>query len=129
MLVLDANVLMRAVPGKRARALPAEYGERVEFVTPESAVDEARRHLPKVIERRKLPPEPFMTHLASLTTIAHQRLAPRDEDDWPVLAAALALDGPIWTEDTDFFRCGVASWATDRVDLCLVEAASVILKL
>jgi len=29
----------------------------------------------------------------------------RDPEDWPILAAALALDFPIWTEDTDFFEC------------------------
>jgi predicted nucleic acid-binding protein len=38
-----------------------------------------------------------------------QRLNKRDEEDWPVVAAALAFDCPIWTEDTDFFGCGVAT--------------------
>ena len=38
--------------------------------------------------------------------LARERIARRDEDDWPILAVALALDCPIWTEDTDFF--GVA---------------------
>jgi predicted nucleic acid-binding protein len=56
--------------------------------------------------------------------IARQRLARRDEDDWPILAAALALGCPIWTEDTDFFGCGVATWTTDRVELYLAEVAS-----
>jgi predicted nucleic acid-binding protein len=55
---------------------------------------------------------------------ARQRISCRDEDDWPVLAAALALECPIWTEDTDFFGCGVATWTTDRVELYLAEAAS-----
>jgi hypothetical protein len=44
--------------------------------------------------------------------LAGERIARRDEDDWPVLAAALALGCPIWTEDTDFFGCGVATWTT-----------------
>jgi len=55
--------------------------------------------------------------------IARERIARRDEDDWPILAAALALDCPIWTEDTDFFGCGVATWTTDRVELYLAEAS------
>jgi hypothetical protein len=46
----------------------------------------------------------------------------RDEDDWPVLAAALTFGCPIWTEDTDFFGCGVATWTTDRVELYLATA-------
>ena len=56
--------------------------------------------------------------------IARERLARRDEDDWPILAAALALRCPIWTEDTDFFGCGVATWTSDRVEMYLSEVAS-----
>lgn len=56
--------------------------------------------------------------------IARRRLARRDERDWPILAAALALQCPNWTEDTDFFGCGVATWTTDRVELYLSEVAS-----
>lgn len=138
MLVLDSNILMRAVLGKHARALLAKYGERIELVAPDVAFDEARKHLPQVIERRKLQQEPFMAYFASLAdivqtvelesysafeTIARQRLARRDEDDWPILAAALTLRCPIWTEDTDFFGCGVATWTTDRVELYLAETA------
>jgi predicted nucleic acid-binding protein len=59
----------------------------------------------------------------SFEYLARQRIAHRDEDDWPVLAAALALDCPIWTEDTDFFGCGVAIWTTDRVELYFAKAA------
>lgn len=138
MLVLDANILMRAVLGKHARALLAKYGERIELVAPDVAFDEARKHLPQVIERRKLQQEPFIAYFASLADIvqtvelesysafekiARQRLARRDEDDWPILAAALTLRCPIWTEDTDFFGCGVATWTTDRVELYLAEIA------
>jgi len=57
----------------------------------------------------------------SFERIARQRIAHRDEDDWPVLAAALALDCAIWTEDTAFFGCGVATWTTDRVELYLAD--------
>jgi hypothetical protein len=31
------------------------------------------------------------------------------------------LGCPIWTEDTDFFGCGVATWTTDRVEIYLAE--------
>ena len=44
---------------------------------------------------------------------ARKRLAARDPDDWPILAAALALGCPIWTEDTDFFGCGLATWTPE----------------
>ena len=136
MLILDANILMRAVLGKRTRALLAQYGERIEFAAPDAAFAEARTRLVEVIERRKLRAEPFMTYFHSLEeairtvefdeysafeAIARERIERRDKDDWPILAAALALGCPIWTEDTDFFGCGVATWTTDRVELYLAS--------
>jgi len=43
----------------------------------------------------------------------HEREAPgRDDDNWPVLAASLALACPIWTEDQDFFGTGASVWTT-----------------
>jgi len=41
MLVLDANIRMRAVLGKGARALLAKYGEGADFVAPDTAFHEA----------------------------------------------------------------------------------------
>jgi predicted nucleic acid-binding protein len=55
----------------------------------------------------------------SQRTAALQRTASRDADDWPILACALALDCPVWTEDADFFGAGVATWTTDRIALYL----------
>jgi predicted nucleic acid-binding protein len=60
---------------------------------------------------------------ASFETVARERIDKRDENDWPVLAAALVFGCPIWTEDTDFFGCGLATWTTDRVELYLAKAA------
>ena len=36
--------------------------------------------------------------------LARERIERRDPDDWPVVAVALMLDIPVWTEDQDFFR-------------------------
>jgi len=44
-----------------------------------------------------------------------QRLRGRDEDDWPMIATALAFECPIWTEDTDIFGTGIAVWTTRYV--------------
>ena len=57
---------------------------------------------------------------AGLQQQAVQRIAVRDADDWPVLACAMMIGGPVWTEDSDFFGAGVATWTTDRVELYLV---------
>ena len=50
---------------------------------------------------------------------ALKRIAVRDEDDWPVLACAMTLGCPVWTEDKDFFGTGVATWTSDRIALYL----------
>ncbi|WP_216321311.1 PIN domain-containing protein [Deinococcus aestuarii] len=37
---------------------------------------------------------------------------PQDPDDWPTVALALALNADVWTEDQDFFGCGLPVWRT-----------------
>jgi predicted nucleic acid-binding protein len=111
MLVLDANILIRAVLGKGTRLLLAKYGTRVDFFAPDVALSS----LESVIQMVEV------NVYARFEKVARQRLARRDEDDWPILATALALGYPIWTEDNDFFGCGVATWTSDRVELYLSE--------
>ena len=40
-------------------------------------------------------------------------------NNWPILAVALLLNCPIWTEDQDFFGVGVATWTTANIGLFL----------
>ncbi|HTG62817.1 MAG TPA: PIN domain-containing protein, partial [Terriglobia bacterium] len=51
--------------------------------------------------------------------LAREGVEVRDPDDWPVVAVALLLDLPIWTEDRDLFGSGVATWTTDRIEVYL----------
>jgi len=48
-------------------------------------------------------------------TTARNRIASRDVTDWPIVATALLLECPIWTEDRDFFGSGIATWTTQNV--------------
>jgi predicted nucleic acid-binding protein len=131
-VVLDANILIRAVLGVRVFFLISQYAKQVALVAPDTAFEEAREKLPAILQKRKVPVAEGLATLESLRAsieslpstvyspfeaIARQRLVRRDEDDWPILASALALDCPIWTEDTDFFGCGVATWTSDRIEL------------
>ena len=50
---------------------------------------------------------------------ARERLGERDPEDWPILASSLAVGCPVWTEDTDFFGCGVPTWTSSRVEMYL----------
>jgi len=54
---------------------------------------------------------------AGLQQQALKRIAVRDADDWPVLACAMVIGCPVWTEDADFFGTGVPTWTTDRIAL------------
>jgi predicted nucleic acid-binding protein len=58
---------------------------------------------------------------AAFETEARARLGGRDPDHWHILAASLALECPIWTEDTDLFGCGVATWTSSRIERFLSE--------
>lgn len=135
-IVLDANILIRAVLGKRVRELLLEHAESVKFFAPDVAYADARKYLPELLTKRGVNAIPAMTVLDALESIvqplefelyagfqqqALQRIAIRDADDWPVLACAMTIGCPVWMEDADFFGTGVATWTTDRVELYLMS--------
>jgi predicted nucleic acid-binding protein len=134
-IVLEANILIRAVLGKRVRDLILENAATVKFFAPDIAYGEARKHLPALLKKRGVDTSAAMVVLDRLEGIvqpidlelyegmkhqALQRIAVRDVDDWPVLACAMALGCPVWTEDADFFGTGVATWTSDRIALYFV---------
>lgn len=136
-LVLDANILMRAVLGRRVRQIIESHVEQAAFFAPDVAFADAHRHLPDVVRKQggdvaavaaalevleavsrnvvEVEAEAYVAH----RTAALSRIERRDPDDWPILAAAMALDCPVWTEDNDFFGTGVPTWTSDRVELYL----------
>ena len=133
-IVLDANILIRAVLGQRVRELILEYAATVQFFAPDVAYADARKYLPALLEKRGVKSAAAITVLDALESMvrplafdyyaglqqqALQRIAMRDADDWPVLACAMTIACPVWTEDADFFGTGVATWTTDRVGLYL----------
>jgi predicted nucleic acid-binding protein len=135
-LVVDANILVRAVLGRRVREIIETYAEQVSLFVPEVAYAEAEEHVPALVIRRSGDPDKAVKFLRSLRGLveligsevyggfentARERLGGRDPDDWPILASALAIGCPIWTEDTDFFGCGVPTWTTSRVTVFLRE--------
>jgi predicted nucleic acid-binding protein len=136
-LVLDANILLRAVFGVRVRELLESYEEMAEFYTPDVCFEDARKYIPDIASRRRLDPGVGFAVLDQIARIvevvdrslyeeyeelARARISSRDPDDWPVVAAALLLKAPIWTEDQDFFGAGVATWTSDRIELYLQDS-------
>lgn len=133
-LVVDANILVRAVLGKRVREVIERHVGQASFFVPDVAFAEAEEHLPALVIKRGGDPGKALAFLRSLAGLvdligsevyggfeaeARERLRERDPEDWPILASALAIDCPIWTEDTDFFGCGVATWTSSRVEMFL----------
>ena len=139
MIVLDANILIRAILGRRVRQLLEEYASvGVRFCAPDAAYADAETYLPDLLRKRGKSDADVLASLQYLEQFvepmdtesfgvfeeeARQRLRGRDEEDWPVLAAALALNYPIWTEDTDFFGTGVGVWTTNRIEIFLKAQA------
>jgi predicted nucleic acid-binding protein len=133
-LVLDANILIRAVLGRRVRSLLETYEDSIAFYTADVCFEGAREYIPGVLTGRRGDPQAGLILLQQILLLvqpvdrvlnldfeqlARERIAARDVDDWPVVATALMLQVPVWTEDQDFFGSGLATWTTDRVELYL----------
>lgn len=140
LLVVDANVLVGELLRVRGRELFEKDVLRLHVS--EEALDEALHEISRraaqivdqgrvnrpavdamldeargVIERR-ISPVPSEVY-APFEERATYRM-PRDPDDVPTVALALALggdDGPcgFWTNDGDFLGCGLPTWTTDTL--------------
>jgi predicted nucleic acid-binding protein len=135
MIVLDANILIRAALGRQALWLLETYGGHgIRFFAPDVAFTDAQKYLPPLLIKRGKPLAGLPATIESLRKMiesigrdlylpfeaeARQCLTGRGEDDWPVLASALGLAFAIWTEDSDFLGTGVAVWTTSRIEIFL----------
>ena len=99
---------------------------------PAICLNDAERHLVHIAAHREIPLQPLLRALhAAMRCIEvlevdfmsmHRTLSLellRHADGRPVLAAAIALDATIWSEDHDFFGIGVASVVCHNVELWL----------
>jgi predicted nucleic acid-binding protein len=139
LIVLDANILIRAVLGTRVRNQIFDNAGAVKFFAPDVAYDDARKYLPDLLEKRGVPAAAALAVLDALIPVvqpleadfyfavkrqALRRIGRRDPDDWPVLACAMILECPVWTEDVDFFGAGVATWSSASIDTFFEELKS-----
>ena len=131
-LVLDANIVIRAVLGQRVRELLLTHAHSVTFFTPDVCIVDAKKYLPIIFEKRQLAVAPALAILNQLENLlqvvdwsiyseyaveAKMRMKTRDVQDWPIVATALTLNCPVWTEDQDFFGSGLSVWTTDRIQI------------
>jgi|SRR5580704_3374809 predicted nucleic acid-binding protein len=142
MLVLDSNILIRAVMGRRVRQLLETYAARgIRFYSPDISFTDASKYLPVLLKdrgRQETDVAGALQYFAQLIisvgpefygpfeSESRQRLRGRDEDDWPVLATALGLACAVWTEDADFFGTGIGVWTTRNVEIFLKTKSSIL---
>lgn len=138
-IVLDANILFRAILGTKVPAQLDRYKADIDFFTPTFCYEELRKYLPKITEAKNLPVAPFNEAIDALEKVvlplgkeiyshrkeeAKERINARDINDWPIVALALTLNCPVWTEDQDFFGTGLATWNSKNVEIYLSNAES-----
>jgi predicted nucleic acid-binding protein len=121
-LVADANVLLSAVIGGRA-SLVLRHDKIEQVFTPSAAYDDVFEYLPSLAKKRRLALDTLLLACAALPvtvverpeyqeklSTARRRMGGRDQDV-DVLALALTLDLPVWSNDNDFEDSGV-EWLT-----------------
>jgi predicted nucleic acid-binding protein len=127
-LVLDANILVRLIVGRRAAIEFAEAQRRgIAFSTTSHQLEESRKVLVKVfgLQSEEAIIE-LWNALAGVTLLeddtvsaaqddARVRLHRRAQPDWPVLAAAISTGAGIWSDDRDFFGVGVPVWSSTNI--------------
>lgn len=138
-LVVDANIFVAELIRNRGRLLIAH--ETLELFVAEAAWSEAQHELRKriqtMIKQDKFSAATGETLLETAFNLAQAKARlipeeiygawkeqaflriPRDPDDWPTVALALAVDAAIWTLDADFLGCGIATWTTETLLLSL----------
>jgi len=133
-LVVGANPIMSALLG--GAALRAFWNDAVkEWATTQFTVNEVLPYLPRLASKINVPKEMLRLELELLPlTIykkefyrdfvpeAKRRIAARDENDVDLLALALKLDYPIWTNDHDFEQTGPTLYKTATLLKSLPDA-------
>ncbi len=130
-IVCDAMILIRGVLGRRVAPLVEQYRDEVAVCYPDRCFEEARRNLPRIAASRHLDVNELIRLLELLRgpILAVKEELYREEEraatgcidhddrnDWHVVAAALLLDCPIWTEDYHFFGLGLRTWTTANIE-------------
>lgn len=120
-LVVDATAIISALAGGQALRIFERSG--IEFATTAFTIEEARFWIDNVVERNGIARDGFDELLARLPLTVYasdvyaHRMAEaqsriRDTKDAELLALALELRIPVWTNDRDFRGTGVQKYPT-----------------
>jgi predicted nucleic acid-binding protein len=123
-LVADANVLLSAVLGGRARVV-LTHPEIDGIFTTEVTHAEVEEYAVVLARKRRLPLDILLLTVATLPvsvveretyvrTVSRARrlIEKRDPDDVEILALALHLKAPLWSNDNDFRALAIEVYTT-----------------
>jgi predicted nucleic acid-binding protein len=123
-LAADANSALSAIIGGRARDVFLK-AEETSFYTTACNFKEVEKYIPILSSKRGLLPENLYLALSTLPIIvctedfykdkikqAKALIEARDPDDIHLLALALKLGSPIWSNDKDFHDLEVEVYST-----------------
>jgi predicted nucleic acid-binding protein len=126
-IAADANVLLSAVLGGRANLI-LQHPEVEEIFTAEETLDEVQEYALGLARKKRLREDMVLLAVATLPVTvmdrniyapgiaeASRRVGRRDPDDIPILALALTLNVPLWSNDKDFKDVGVEWFTTERL--------------
>jgi predicted nucleic acid-binding protein len=124
-LAADANSILSAIIGGCARDIFLK-AEGTAFFTTAFNFREVEKYIPLLSAKRGIPPEDLYLALSTLPVTvcdenfyrsklkkADKLIGKRDPDDRHLLALALKLECPIWTNDRDFEDLGVNVYRTE----------------
>ena len=125
-LAVDANVILSAIAGKAA--LRVFLKENVEFASTQYNIDEVGEYLSAIAAKYDLREEILESQLKLLPLKVYARtfyddfileaanmMLGKDEDDVELLALALKLKAPVWSNDNDFKHSGIEVYTTARL--------------
>ena len=125
-LVADANVILSAVAGKAALRVFTE--SHLEISITRQNLQEVREYLPVMARRYSIGLEILEAQLRLLPLRVHDRdgyraklmqageiIGKRDPEDVDLVALALMLDAPIWSNDRDLEDTGLRVFTTARL--------------
>ncbi len=125
-LVADANVILSAVIGKAA--LKIFTNTDIKIITTQFNIGETLEYLPRLAEKYKLELEILESQLKLLSLVVYQKefyedklkiafkkVGEIDPEDIDLLALAIKLDLPTWSNDKDFKKARVEVFTTAEV--------------
>ncbi len=131
-VVVDANCILSAVMGKGALRI-LSCGRIGEYATTSYTMEEVREYIPSLSRKTGIDEQHLLSQLVLLPltiyerqsyeknhTEAMKRISDRDPDDVEILALALTLEAPLWSNDKDFEVAGI-EWMTTKDMFALFE--------